>query len=158
MKFEYILENAGWAVATLEEGEQKATMAVSYLHDTLEQLTNATNRLLDGTAKNTSVIFMDEPGEHEMVLTNIGNGMLDIQVKWFNDWASWGMYAEDKFTIVCSATCPLLKFAKKVKLILEHIYITYGVKGYKEKWTAHEFPYEQYMNLLRLVKRAERLY
>jgi hypothetical protein len=133
--------------------KQSATMTVSYLHDSLEQLTDAVICLLDGTEKSTSVTFMDEPGEHGMFLTLKNPGRLNIQIRWFNDWASWGMYPEDKFTVVFDEECDLLLFAKQVNEQLDKLYIENGLEGYKKKWIEHDFPFNKYMKLIKMIKK-----
>ena len=63
MRFDYKLDGAGWATATLSCDEQRIEMTVSYLHDSLKDMASAVLAILNGAVE-VKVIFMDEPGEH----------------------------------------------------------------------------------------------
>src|SRR5215471_2845322 len=86
--FEWALTGTGWATATLRLGDaQPVAMVASYLHDSLRDLAGALIAL-DGGAKEVAVVLMDEPGEHHVVMRRVGENELEIEVRWFEDWAS----------------------------------------------------------------------
>ena len=98
MKFEYRLGDAGWAEARISTPNQEACMTVSYLHDSLGELTNMLRSLIKNEQHEGSIVFMDEPGESTMYLRRI-QARLFIEVRWYADWASLGIYPKDKYTI-----------------------------------------------------------
>ena len=90
MIIRYDLEDAGWATVTVECAAQKLEMTTSYLHDSLRDLASAVRALLM-RASEATVIFMDEPGEHQMTLRNLGDHHVELQILRYEDWQSWGM-------------------------------------------------------------------
>jgi hypothetical protein len=90
MRLNYGLENAGWATVTLECGDQRVEMTASYLHDSLRDLTAAASALATGAAE-ARVVFMDEPGEHELILRRAAGDTVEVEVLWHDDWKSWNM-------------------------------------------------------------------
>ena len=149
MNFEYKLTGAGWALATLEMGTQKIEMTVSYLHDSLANLTEVLLILMQAPSSG-SVVFMEEPGEHEMILTRT-NDQLEIEIKWFDDWASWDMYPKDQFKSVLKTKENFWEAYTIFKKAIESVLNEHGLDGYKDKWGEHDFPE---MELLELKKRA----
>ena len=152
IKFQYNLEDAGWANAIISEGNDSATVIVSYLHDSLGELTGAVNLLLKG-GQESRTIFMDEPGEHLMSLINPKEDELEVELRWFDDWASWDMQSKKDYEVVFKRTVSLLEFANQVCDNLDHIYINEGTDGYKEKWIEHDFPLDAYLKLKKLLGR-----
>jgi hypothetical protein len=152
IEFQYNLEDAGWADATISEGNESVTMAASYLHDSLGQLVESINLLLKG-GKESRTIFMNEPGEHLMSTVNPKDDDLEIEIRWFKDWASWNMHSQKDYEIVFKRTTSLHEFANKVCDNLDRIYVKEGVDGYKEKWIEHEFPMNSYLKLKKLIGR-----
>jgi hypothetical protein len=145
MHFEYKLNRAGWATATLECSGRTAEMTVSYLHDSLKDLLSALIALRDG-AREVSVIFMDEPGEHRLTLTRIGDSEIQIVIDWFSDWQSWGLPSRAPERVLECKT----RFAdargqvlSTVQALLEEV----GEAAYKENWIEHEFPRAAYDDL-----------
>ncbi|MFY0654657.1 MAG: hypothetical protein JXQ96_21670 [Cyclobacteriaceae bacterium] len=152
IEFQYNLGSAGWADATISEGKDSATMTVSYLHDSLGELTDAMNLLIKG-GKESRTVFMDEPGEHLMSLINSKDDELEIEVRWFDDWASWDMHSKKDYKVVFKRTTSLYEFANKVCDNLDRIYIKEGTEGYKEKWVEHDYPLNSYLKLKKLLGR-----
>lgn len=154
IEFKYELEEAGWANAIIFDNSQKENylaMTVSYLFDSLKNLVESVIELLE-SQKDKTVIFMSEPGEHQMLLS-ISDENLNIEIRWYDDWASWNMYPKDQYEIVFKGTTSLKYFAENILDCLEKIYLTYGLSGYKENWIEHDFPYNQYRKLKRKICR-----
>ncbi len=146
----YELHNAGWASLKIHDGHKEFHYAVSYLYDSLCELSVATVNLLKHR-ESGSVIFMDEPGELKLEIEKLNAGQVRLTGKWYADWASWGMFPKDRFRIDFSFDMGLNDFAADVLLHLESIYITDGVDGYLEKWCEHEFPLKNYLRLKKLL-------
>lgn len=76
----YILDGTGWATVSVSENDRQVDMTASYLHDSLRELSQAALDLCDGNSAVT-VVFMDEPGEHHLVVTGSQNSAtVDIEV------------------------------------------------------------------------------
>ncbi len=84
---------------------------------------------------------MDEPGEIQLIFTRTSIG-LDYELRWFDDWNSWGMHPDGLFEIVHrgQTTVPIL--CEEVRKELEALLEQYGEEGYNEKWVEAEFPME----------------
>ncbi len=66
--FSYELDGAGWATARIDHGNVSVDMTASYLHDSLRELANAVFRISRALTAEQRVVFMDEPGEHQLTL------------------------------------------------------------------------------------------
>lgn len=143
----------GWACASVSDGSDSVTMRVSYLHDSLDEMTRAVVSLLEG-AREASCVFLDEPGEHLWRMQR-NDEHLSLQVLWFNDWASWGFDSTES-KVVFSTVVPLKKFATGIKRALDKIINEMGIEGYKEAWINHDFPIEQYDKLKLLLSLESR--
>ena len=132
----YKLESAGWAQATWRDG-QTVEIAISYLHDSLRDLAKSVIALENDQP--ALVVFMGEPGEHQLELSMCG-GQIDYKLKWFDDWASWEIVPKDQFRLVSAGTMPFKHYKKQISSILRDIHDNIGVAKYKELWIEHEFP------------------
>jgi hypothetical protein len=139
-KLIYDLEGAGWAMMRIQDGDRHLDVTVSYLHDSLRELAEAARALLFG-ADSARVVFMDEPGEIQLVLNRADDG-LRYEARWFDDWNSWGMHPPDQFEAVFSGETTVRRFVGEVRSQLKAVFESHGVRGYKEKWGSHEFPQE----------------
>src|SRR5688572_30658151 len=90
LRLHYDLHNAGWATVTVECGDEKVEMTASYLHDSLRDLA-AGARVLVRKGTEAAVVFMDEPGEHQMVVRRISDKEVDLEIWWYDDWRSWNI-------------------------------------------------------------------
>lgn len=151
-KLIYELQNAGWAALKIDDGNRTFQYSVSYLYDSLCELSVTTVQLVK-EGKSGSVIFMNEPGELQLDIENMNTGQVRLTGKWYEDWASWDMFPEDKFQIVFAFEMSLIDFATDVLLNLESLYINHGIEGYLEKWVEHEFPLKNYLRLKKLIDR-----
>jgi hypothetical protein len=151
LTFDYNLGNAGWAEATISDGTQSCHMTVSYLHDTLGNLVESVNLLLQGVNE-AKVIFKDEPGEHIMFLVTENGEILDIEIRWFKDFASYDLLTKKEFEIIFKGKARLLNFSNEILKILERIYDKEGSNGYKEKWVLSDFPLKGLEKLRELLK------
>jgi hypothetical protein len=146
----YSLGNAGWAEATFSSDDQSVVMVASYLHDSLDDLVVSANLLVQG-AKEAKVLFMDEPGEHMIFLRVNEEDMLDVEIRWFEDWASWDLITEKRYKVVFKTKDSILIYAKEILRNLEKIFNENGTKGYKEKWINNDFPLTGLEKLRKLI-------
>ena len=145
LTLEYELHRAGWATARVLDRD-RVEMAVSYLHDTVGELA-ASAQEVEAGCRESRVVFMDEPGEHQLLLTNERDGTYFYEVRWYDDWASWGMHSQDKFKTLLSGTVSVRRYRHQVVKILHELYKKHGPDEYQSLWVEHPFPIERYMAL-----------
>lgn len=121
-------------------------MAASYLSDPLRDLAEATLRLCTGVPEAT-VVFMDEPGEHHLILGRDDSGGLEYEVRWFDDWTSWGMHPPDRYEVVLRGEATVRRLRHQVLNVLWDLDKTFGPELYRERWIEAEFPAEAYARL-----------
>jgi hypothetical protein len=147
LSLQYELHDAGWATATVRDGERHRKFRVSYLHDSLRELATAALSLRAG-AREARIVFMEEPGEHHLHLVVAGE-LLAWQLRWFNDYASWNMSPADEYRIVLWGNSTLDRFVGEACNLLEEVLAKHGVAGYLENWEEHPFPEEELEQLRR---------
>jgi hypothetical protein len=138
MRLHYGLEDAGWATVTLECGDQRVEMAASYLHDSLRDLATAARAIVSGAAEAT-VVFMDEPGEHELVVRRGHGTDVDLEILWHEDWKSGGVSAGQGQRKLRGSTS-VAQLRAQVLSELRRLLSENGEAGYRQKWVAHDFP------------------
>jgi hypothetical protein len=148
----YLMEGAGWATAIVANKTESISMTVSYLHDSLCDLADATRSLIHG-ADSAKAIFMDEPGEHQLYFVK-ENDSISYEVRWFDDWASWDMHPIDKYTVVLRGKTTLNRVTGEIFNTLKYIYEEYSLEKYKEQWGEHDFPIYEF-NQLKLLRETE---
>ena len=146
MEISYDLGEAGWATATVRSSEGKVDMIASYLNDPLRDLAEATLRLCAGVPEAT-VVFMDEPGEHHLVLSRSGDDRLAYEVRWFDDWASWARHPPDRFSVVLRGEATVRRLRHQVVNVLWELDERLGPELYQERWINAAFPAEAYAQL-----------
>lgn len=147
--FDYELHEAGWATARIRDSDFTVDMTVSYLHDSLRELANAAFTI-SRTPGTSRVVFMDEPGEHQLTLTREYGQECHYSICWFEDWDSWGMKSLPGSRNVCSGTVSVRRLVHQVYSCLWTLYEQYGVAGYKERWGEHDFPHQEMQRLVGL--------
>jgi len=120
-------------------------MTTSYLHDSLQELAAAVLHLL-GAGEEATVVFMDEPGEHHLVLRRHDHDVA-LEVKWFDEWASWNLETPSGSKTLLETSVSLVGLQREVANALATLLATYGVDGYKKKWVEHDFPLAEYRAL-----------
>ena len=150
VRFEYQLSGTGWADAAIFVDEEKFPMAVSYLHDSLRQLLEQVAAFLAGRSEEARVIFMDEPGEHWLIVRRQKEGA-EFELRWYDDWASWKMFSEERYSTQVLCTVCLEEFTASILEVVQKILRDEsGTEGYKKKWCEHEFPSEAFEALRKL--------
>ena len=142
MIIKYELSGSGWADAQIGEEGSLIDVTVSYLHDSLKELAEAAIKLKSGALSST-VVFMDEPGEHQLVIERVDDQKIDCELRWYDHWASWNMCPKDQYRVIYKANSDLHSFVMQVQDILEEIYLTIGIDEYKRQWVEHEFPMKE---------------
>jgi hypothetical protein len=151
MYINYVLYDAGWAEGWVAASDCSVRMNVSYLHNSLQQLGNAVLQLHQG-AKSASVVFMDEPGEHHLLFESKGGEQIAVELRWYTDWASWGMHSPGDYQVRLETTCTLAELTVQVFEILRTIHETFGPEGYRKKWIEHDFPLPEFRQLQQIAR------
>jgi hypothetical protein len=151
LSLHYDLHDAGWATATVRDGDRLASFRVSYLNDSLRELATAALSLWAG-AHDARIVFMEEPGEHHLCLRVAGEA-LAWELRWFDDYASWNLTPLDKYRVVLSGNSTLDRFVGEAHSLLEGVLAKHGVVGYRENWEEHPFP-EKDLEQLRRMRSA----
>lgn len=137
---------AGWAECRIYTTERSLRMGVSYLRDSLRELAAAALALHAG-ADRATVIFMAEPGEHQLLLRQSEDNSLIAEIRRYRDWASWGFTSPRDYETVLKATTSVDAFLEQVKESIEYLHWRYGVAEYKARWIEHDFPREELQRL-----------
>lgn len=145
LELNYILEDAGWAILEINNGEKIIKLDISYLHDSLKNLSESAIELK--IKKEKFVIFMNEPGEHWLILKKNEKNEIEYELRWYEDWANWNLINEEKYEVKMSGKTTLPKYINEVRMNLIKIYDEFGIKDYKKKWIQHEFPLSEYEKL-----------
>ena len=148
MHLEYDLSGAGWATAWIRSDDGYVEAVTSYLHDTLRELAQAAIDLCR-RAPEATVVFMDEPGEYHLVLTRKKGNELLFEVRWFKDWASWGMYPKNAYRVELQGSTTVERFRDQVLGVLDKLDQTLGPTKYREEWIEADFPTAEYETLSR---------
>lgn len=146
----YKLSGSGWADFTIFDGVQTHQFAVTYMHDSLLELSEATIRLLLGS-KNRSVSFLDEPGELKMELEKTSDLVITVKGKWYKDYYSWNLVSSEDYKELFYFETDLIQFSKSVLWNMDEIWNEYGSSGYKAKWQNTPFPHSNYLKLKELL-------
>jgi hypothetical protein len=154
MHFDYVLYDAGWAEVRITANRRTVRMLVSYLHDSLLELVNALLQLQQGASK-AKVVFMDEPGEHQLLLTCTEGETLSLEVRWYRDWASWGMQSPDEYETRLETSTTVSTLNEQAIEALNAILDTFGTEGYRKKWALHHFPIDEFQRLQKFACRYD---
>jgi hypothetical protein len=145
LRFDYELDDAGWALATISLGRKSVPMIVSYLHDSLRQLAFAIASL-EKKEREATVVFMEEPGEHHLCFKKVAADKVALEVLWYADWQSWGMYdgpGQSKLRV----TLPFAELRAQVVSAMAALLERHGTAGYRKRWIEHPFPLAIYRRL-----------
>lgn len=135
---EYKLDKAGWAFGKIRNTEREIMFVVSYLHDSLQEL--AQSAIDIKSKKSRRVVFMDEPGEYILHLNRVDDTKLCYELRWYDDWSSWGMHPENKFTLELSGETTVSKYINQVRQVLLGLRAKHTEEEYRELWIEHPFP------------------
>ena len=145
IQIEYKLENAGWAVGRIGNGEKYIEFDITYLNDSLKELAESAIGIKEKATK--SVTFMNEPGEHKFILNKIEENKIGYELRWYSDWLSWNLVSEDDYKLVLKGETTIAKYVNQVRSVLENIMTEIGAEEYKKRWIKHNFPLEEYLKL-----------
>ncbi len=144
MEFSYELTGRGWAEATITDGDQTATITVSYLtEDALGDLLAAVTAIFGPVGEGTCS-WQEEPGEYVWGFRRTGEDV-EIPVDWYDEWRE--LLSNQKATRVFEANNHARALGLVVVAATEKLLTKYGEDGYREKWHAGPFPSERLQRL-----------
>jgi hypothetical protein len=146
LSLKYELDDDGWATITLANSSESVSRPVSYLHDSLLDLVQMAIDLKGGK-KESVAIFMDEPGEYQLVIQTL-ESHVSYEFRQYQDWESWGMWPKEDFTLLLSGQTKLESCVAQIIDIASFIYKNIGPTKYKDMWVEHEFPSEEFHRLI----------
>jgi hypothetical protein len=145
VRFEYGLWGSGWAEVSIECGGQQAKFVASYLNDCLCDLARAVVNICAGSSEE-SVSFLDEPGEHRLLMRRIDAGNIEIEVLWYEGWVSLRPSLQPKDSVLkCTTTVAHLR--GQVHSAMRRLLETLGAEGYEKIWVNNPFPMSEYERL-----------
>ena len=139
---EYELHKAGWAFGKIGNTEREVRFAVSYLNDSLLELAQSAIDIKTKLSKR--VVFMDEPGEFVLILNRIDNVKISYELRWYEDWFSWGIIPEDRFLLELSGETTIAKYTNQVRQVLLNLMSKHTEEEYKKLWIEHDFPTKEF--------------
>lgn len=141
----YKIIDGGWANAKIGNGRKQKKFAVSYLNDSLKELAESAIEIRSKDFK--TVVFMEEPGEHVLILHRNDQNKIDYELRWYTDWWSWNLIEEGNFKTVLKGETTVPKYINQVRNILQELMTALGPETYRKKWIEHDFPIEEYEKL-----------
>ena len=145
IEIEYQIVGSGWANGTIGNGKKQKKFAVSYLNDSLKELAESAIEIREKDFK--SVVFMEEPGEHVLILNRKNENKIEYELRWYKDWWSWNLIDENNFNSVFKGETTVPKYINQVRNVLNGIMTELGPDKYREKWIEHDFPIAEYEKL-----------
>lgn len=148
--FTYRLTDGGDAVATIGDGMHTVRMDVWLVTDALGDLLRCVVQLLDGYAM-AWCVWEDDPGEHKWAFHRRGE-LVEIRILRFPN-SNSGYGAPDEWaTTIFEMTCPLLKFAMKVRNEARRLANEIGADQHRHQ--RYVFPRELFSTLQRLIQES----
>ena len=151
--FNYHLTGTGWAEAFFTSYLQNIRFEISYLSDPLSDLFEGLCRLINNQSDTEKVIFVDEPGEHSLIISKRENDIIKIEIFWSDEWEaiSIAYKTTSKKDLVYSDTDTLRNFTAIICTGVDSLLERLTLTEYKEKWHLFEFPGDSYKILRQLL-------
>lgn len=145
IQIEYKINGAGWAIGKIGNGQKLAEFSVSYLRDSLKELAESAIEIR--AKEHKSVVFMDEPGEHVLILNRKENNLIHYELRWYQDWWSWNLIDESNYQLILEGQTTVPKYVNQVRNVLNRIMSELGPKEYRKQWMEHDFPLAEFEKL-----------
>lgn len=145
IEIEYKIVGSGWANGKIGNGKKRVKFAISYLNDSLKELTESAIEIREKDFK--SVVFMEEPGEHVLILNRKEENKIDYELRWYKDWWSWNLIDVNNFESVIKGETTIPKYINQVRNVMIRIMNELGPDEYRKKWVEHDFPIAEFEKL-----------
>lgn len=150
LTFTYELTGERDAVATIGDGTLTVRMDVWLVTDALGDLLRCVVQLLKGYDM-AWCVWEDDPGEHKWVFHRRGE-LVEIRILRFPTTYSGYGAPEEWATTIFETTCPLLKFARKVRDEARRLASGIGDDQYQRQKQA--IPWELFSALQQLIQES----
>lgn len=137
------------AIATIGDAEHTARLNVWHVTDALGDLLRCVIQLLEGYEA-AWCIWEDDPGEHKWIFVRHDDAV-EIRILRFPTSFPGYCAPENWATPIFQTTCPLLKFAIKVRNEVRRLANDVGAKRYQNS-LGHDFPQTSFDRLQRLIQ------
>ena len=108
IEIEYEIVGSGWANGQIGNGKEQIKFAVSYLNNSLKELAESAIEIQEKDFK--KVVFMEEPGEHVLILNRKNESEIDYELRWYEDYWSWNLIDEHKYKSVLKGETTVATF------------------------------------------------
>jgi len=88
--FNYWLTGRGCAEAFFSSDRENIRFELSYLSDPLMDLFEALVKLIKGESDREKVVFLDEPGQHILIISKQKGDMISVEIFWSNTYDEIG--------------------------------------------------------------------
>lgn len=150
MKFEYKLNDVGWADTRIEINSQVCFHSVSYISNALGDLLEKFFLIIPGCVpadelcEEVSFDWHSEPGGIQWTLSQVNEEEIRVKIigypHIFEKDASAG-------TVEIDTVCNIFDFAQQLCGALDELLKIHGIVGYKQTWILYEFPLSDYLRL-----------
>ena len=152
--FNYWLTGVGWAEATFSNKRQNFRFEFSYLSDPLAELFECLIKLMKGRSDKEKISFLDEPGQHVLIISRQKEDLISVEITWSDSWDSMSdqVNAVDGKKIVYSDIDTMKNFTLVVCAGIDSLLERHTLSEYHEKWHSSAFPIEKYDELKQATK------
>ena len=150
--FEYNLTGTGWAEVIFTNDKKTVSFVASYLNDPLAELFEGLIKLKLGKTENEKIVFVEEPGEHSLILTKQQNGILKVEIYWNEEWEELYLGHKNpdyqyKKQLIYSDTDTIQNFISKICEGTDNLLKRLTLSEYKRLWSQYDFPIEIYIKI-----------
>jgi len=140
------------AVASIGDGTHTAHLNVWHVTDALGDLLRCVVQLLQGY-ESAWCVWEDDPGEHKWLFRRYADDADAVEIRILRFPTSFSGYGapEEWATTIFEATCPVLKFAVKVRNAVRQLASEVDADQYRLRW-GHEFPQPSFDTLRQLIQ------
>jgi hypothetical protein len=150
--FNYWLTGTGWAEVFFTSDNQNIRFEFSYLSDPITDLFDGLYRMSNNQSDALKILFVEEPGEHSLIISKVDNEKIKIEIFWSDEWEgiSNTNQTQTKKELVYFDTDTLKNFTLVICNGIDSLLGRHSLTDYKEKWSLFEFPMEKYKLLKQL--------
>jgi len=149
VELHYRLTGRGWVECRLQIGVEAATFIASYISDPASELISACIGLLEGSV-DQRVSFLDEPGEHRLILSASCPSQLHVRICSYSD--SHPHLPDSDGVVIFDSQCDLMRFVRAVSRAFQDVLDQHGCDGYKQLWANADFPLSQFQSLKECIR------
>lgn len=149
IRFEYELEEAGWARFAVIDGERRVSGRSGWFYDPLKDLSRWAINWLGGERGPAYIAFHQEPEMFVCRMERPGeNVVLDCRELGglWDPWQNWDEVAEASPALLQAEEDPR-RLAVGVCLLLDGLWRRHGVADYAARWIASSFPLAELLHL-----------